>query len=169
MNSRLRELIELMVSDLDANPLETHAARLAEIARTVPHTISPLRSTESLEKYNCVMHALGLIGRITFYEHPLLLSRLAFVNHLVESKALQTCEPRTGALVTWSSQEGLQHIGRLISPSRAKSKWGLGILCEHGLYEIPLRYGDVSGYYCPIESSSALDYLMRWVFGEPGH
>jgi hypothetical protein len=113
--SGVRSLIEDIVSDLDANPLDTHTARLAHIAGIAPHTICLMPSAEPLEKYNCVMHALGLIGRITFYEHPLLLSRLAFVDHLVDSNVLQACGPRPGALVTWSSQAGLKHIGKLIS------------------------------------------------------
>jgi hypothetical protein len=56
MGSELRTLIEKMVSDLDANPLDTHPERLEEIARTVPHNILPLISLEPLEQYNCVIH-----------------------------------------------------------------------------------------------------------------
>jgi hypothetical protein len=72
-----------------------------------PHTISPQRSAEPLEKYNCVMHALGLVGRMREYPHPLLVAKTAFVSYLV-AEVLQPCEPEAGSLVTWSSQAGLQ-------------------------------------------------------------
>jgi hypothetical protein len=165
MGSELRSLIEKMVSDLDANPLDTHPQRLEEIARTVPHSISPLLSLEPLEKYNCVMHALGLVGKMTEYPHPLRFASTAFVSHLV-ANVLQPCEPRINAFVVWSSEGATKHVGKLIVPNRAESKWGNGILCAHGIDEIPLRYGDVSGFYDAIEPDSVLDHLHRFIFGE---
>lgn len=166
MTVALRQLIEDMVSDLERNPLDTHAARLTEIAQVVPHTISALPSAEPLEKYNCVMHAPGLIGRMDQYPHPLLVAKTAFVSYLVD-EALQPCEPGSGALVTWSAAGKLTHVGKLVSPDRAESKWGNGILCAHGLEETPFRYGDVSGFYCSIRPDVVLHHLERFVFGEP--
>jgi hypothetical protein len=163
MGSELRRLIDRIVSDLDANPLGTHPARLKEIARSVPHAISPLRSPEPLEKYNCVIHALGLVGKMTVYEHPLLVANTQFVSYLVMN-VLQPCEPRIDALVAWSSAGAIKHIGKLVAPNRAESKWGTGILCAHGLDEIPLRYGDVSGFYGAIEPDSVLDHLRRFIW-----
>jgi hypothetical protein len=164
MGGELRALIEEMVSDLDANPPESHPARLQEIALIMPHTILPLQSAEPLQKYNCVMHALGLIGKMGEYEHPLLVAKTSYVKHLI-SNALQPCEPTIDALVVWSSAGRIQHIGKLIAPNRAESKWGAGILCSHGLNEIPLRYGDVSGYYGAIGCDSILEHLNHFIFG----
>jgi hypothetical protein len=164
MSSELRTLIEQMVSDLDANPLDTHSRRLQEIARIVPHTISLLRSCEPLEKYNCVMHALGLVGRMTEYEHPLLIARTEFVSYLV-TEVLQPCEARIDAVVVWSSAGAIKHIGKLVKSNRAESKWGAGVLCEHGFDEIPLRYGDVSGFYRALDPGNVLDHLRRFIFG----
>jgi hypothetical protein len=165
MTSPLRALIEDMINDLEKNPVETHPARLAEIAETVPHTIEPLPSTEPLERYNCVMHALGLIGRID-YEHPLLLAKTAFVRYLI-AEVLTPSELRVGALIVWSSTAGVQHVGKVIAPGRCESKWGIGILCAHGFDEIPLRYGEVSGFYGPIDPGKALDYLSVWIQRRP--
>ena len=163
--SRVRELIQAMVSDLEMNPLETHASRLVGIGQVAPHTILPLTSIEPLERYNCVMHALGLLGRMPDYSHPLLLARLAFVEHLVACHVLEPCGPRAGALVAWSSSSGIQHIGKMISPDRAESKWGAGILCAHGLDEVPPQYGSVSGIYHPIDPSVASEHLHSYIFG----
>jgi hypothetical protein len=107
MTSELRTHIEDMISDLQRSPVLSHPERLKEIACIVPHTISPQRSAEPLEKYNCVMHALGLVGRMREYPHPLLVAKTAFVSYLV-AEVLQPCEPEAGSLVTWSSQAGLQ-------------------------------------------------------------
>jgi hypothetical protein len=161
--SELRTLIEEMVRDLDANPLDAHPERLKEIARIVPHTISPLGSPAPLEKYNCVMHALGLLGRVTEYPQLKRMANTEFVSYLV-TNVLQPCEPRPGALVAWSLAGEIKHIGRLIAPNRAESKWGDSILCAHDLDEIPLRYGEVSGFYGPIEPDSVLEHLDRFIF-----
>jgi hypothetical protein len=164
MAGELRTLIEKMVSDLDAYPLEAHPGRLQKIAQIVPHSILPLQSSEPLTKYNCVLHALGLVGTMTEYQHPLMVAGTPFLAFLV-AEALQPCEPRTNALVVWSSEGIIKHVGKLVAPNRAESKWGAGILCEHGLDEIPLRYGSVSGFYDPIDPESARDHLCRFLFG----
>jgi hypothetical protein len=163
MSSELRILVDDLVSDLDANPLDMHPQRLEELARIAPHSISPLRSPELLEKYNCVMHAFELVGKMTEYPHPLRFASTQFVSYLV-TRALRPCEPQRDALVTWSSEGTIKHVGRLIDPVRAESKWGLGILCAHGLDEIPLRYGEVSGFYGAMDADSVLEHLRRFIF-----
>lgn len=163
INQRLRTLLDETTSNLDKYPLETHPDRLSDIALVAPHAILPLPSAESLGRYNCVMHALSLVGRMTEYPHPLLVAQTAFVNYLIEEKALKACEAQSGTLITWSTPEGLRHIGKLISPDRAESKWGQGILCQHGFEEVPLRYGDPSGFYLPLNPETVLDHLERFV------
>jgi hypothetical protein len=164
MRDVLRTLIEEMVRDLNTNPLATHPERLREITAISPHTILPLPSAEPLEKYNCVMHALGLVGKMGEYPHPLLAATTPFVNYLIDN-ALQPCDPKIGALVVWSSAGVIRHIGKLIALCRAESKWGHGILCTHGLEELPQRYGDVSGYYDATQCDSVLVHLRNFVFG----
>jgi hypothetical protein len=167
MSIRLRQLLDETTGDVEKHPLETHPERLTEIALVAPHSILPLESAEPLGRYNCVMHALDLVGRMAEYPHPLWAAQTSFVRYLIDEGALKPCELRAGALVAWSTSAALRHIGKLIAPDRAESKWGLGILCQHGLEEIPLRYGDVSGFYAPIGTYLVLRHLHRFVYGYP--
>lgn len=164
MSDDIRTLLEEMVNDPDTYPLETHPGRLQEIAQIVPHTISPLKSSEPIATYNCVMHALGLVGRMTEYPHPVRCVTTEFLGILV-ADVLKSCNPKIEALVTWSAGGSLQHIGKLTAPNRAESKWGAGILCKHGIDELPARYGNVSGFYDPIDPESTLRHLHRFTFG----
>jgi hypothetical protein len=164
MSQKLRTLLDEITSNIDRYPLETHSERLRAIALGTPHSIVVLQSAEPLGRYNCVMHALALVGMMTEYPHPLLVAQTAFVHYLIDEKALTACDAQSGALVTWSMPEGLRHIGKLVSPDRAESKWGLGILCQHGLEEVPLRYGDPSGFYVPLIPETALELLHHFVW-----
>jgi hypothetical protein len=166
MSQALRIRLDEITDDLDKYPLETHPQCLSDLARVKPHAILPLNSVAPLGTYNCVLHALDLVGRMTEYQDPLLVARTAFVSYLIKEGALKGCNAQSGALVTWSTSQGLKHIGKLVSPIRAESKWGLGILCEHGLEEIPIRYGDPSGFYSPLNSQTTLDCLDQFLHKE---
>jgi hypothetical protein len=167
MIPNLRELLDETVSDLEKHPLETHSERLREIASITPHSIVVLDSTEPIGRFNCVMHALGLVGRMAEYPHPLWVAKTAFVSYLIGKEVLKGCEAQPGALVAWSTSEGLKHLGRLVEPYRAESKWGLGILCQHALKELPIRYGDRSGFYTPPTPETVLEHLEEWCTRSP--
>jgi hypothetical protein len=50
----------------DGDPVETYPAKLEALAKEIPHTIQVLPSQrgEPLDRYNCVMYALNLVGRM---------------------------------------------------------------------------------------------------------
>ena len=162
MSEELRERLELIVMDLDAHPLESHASRIAELVQAHPHSIAQQKSDHSIESYNCVIHALGLRGKMAEFQYPLLFAGTALVNHLI-GQELEQCDPRPDAVVAWSSEGVLRHVGKLIATDRVESKWGLGHLWAHGLDELPLRYGDVTGFYAPIEPEVILVELRKIV------
>jgi len=93
---RLRNLLEEIVSDLEKNPVETHAERLRQIAKISPHAIEVLPSKEPLERYNCIMHSLAIVGKLDDYPHLLLLARTAFLRYLIDEGVLKSCDPGRG-------------------------------------------------------------------------
>lgn len=163
MCRRLRTRLDEITSDIDRYPLEAHPKCVAELALVEPHSIMCLPSVEPVRSYNCIMHALDLVGRMAEYSpYASAFASTLYVNRLIEEQVLRPCEPQRGAVITWSTAEGLKHVGKLIAPDRAESKWGQGILCQHGLEEIPVRYGDVSGFYSSIDPGTALEHLHRF-------
>ncbi len=158
----LKALLDDMTSDLDKYPLDSYPARLIEISQITPHTIVTLESAEPLRRYNCVMHALSLVGQMAEYgEHPAQWAPTAFANHLCAT-VFEPCDSTPGALVTWSNDGVLRHIGRVTAQDRIESKWGAGILCAHGPDEVPSRYGVVSGYYRQMDVAHTLEYLRKF-------
>ena len=170
LRRRLRELLQERIN-LERS-VELHAGRLDAIAVEVPHTIRtrPAPRGEPLSEFNCVMHALGLVGRIENpYGRPFnrWYADTVFLLGLIDSGLLRSCNRRPGGLVTWSSREGLKHVGVLLTTDRATSKWGVGHLYEHGLLEVPTSYGDRLAFYEPLASDDALEHLKRH-YGHPG-
>jgi hypothetical protein len=152
MGGELRAILDEMTSEPGT---VNHPARLEELRHGFHHTIDVLPSSHSISTYNCVIHALGMID----LDIPVWYARTAFVAHLIATGKLEVSEPRPGALVVWSAGGQVKHIGKLITTQRSESKWGHGLLFAHALNEIPIRYGEVSGFYAPITSAQALDHF----------
>lgn len=167
MCRRLRTSLDEITSDIERHPLETQCERIRELSEVQPHSVVCLHPSVPLRGYNCVMHALDLVGRMAEY-HRWVLEHAPprYVNHLIETRVLVPCQPQAGELITWSTAEGLKHVGKLTAPDRAESKWGQGVLCQHGLEELPIRFGDVSGFYSSIGPETALEHLRRFHVAE---
>jgi hypothetical protein len=54
------------------------------------------------------------------------------------------------------------HVGRVISAGRIISKWGLGLLWEHALNEVPEQYGEEVRFFRSIEPDIALKHLLSF-------
>jgi hypothetical protein len=113
-------------------------------------------NAEPLERYNCVMYALDPVGRM---RDPLRVWSfrvdLEFLRQLVERGDLKrTNRPQPGGLVIWSRADDFKHVGILITSKRAISKWGIGLLLEHALHEVPANYGDELTFYDPVDSET---------------
>lgn len=154
-NRRLRERLEQMTHNTDVS---AHPKSLQELKWDYPHEIrvQPSLDDEPLDRYNCVMYALGLVGRMreplriwSFKVDLDFLCRLTNEGYLTVST-----EPKSGGLVVWSSTHGVKHVGILAGPERAVSKWGIGLLLEHALHEVPASYGDHLTYYDPPDSQT---------------
>lgn len=166
MSKRLRILLEEMTRDCRV-PIDTYPATLATIRRKTAHTIRVLSAPldEPLTEFNCVMHALGLVGRI---EDPSgkgfnrWYADLGFLQSLIDRGILKPCAPTPGAVVTWSSAGRLRHVGVLVTRRRAASKWGIGYLYEHALLQVPTNYGDDLAFYSPLEPEDALNRLKAY-------
>lgn len=164
MAGDLRELLEEMTkADL---AVERHPERLEEIALVVPHGIKalPAPRDERLSDFNCVMYALDLVGMFEdpsgrpfgrFYADTEFLLVLVKAGHLVANDETE------GAVVTWSHDGILKHVGLVKSPGQAVSKWGIGHLYEHGYFEVPTSYGSEVAFFKPLSSDHAFELLKR--------
>ena len=165
----LRDEIDRIVHSLQT-PNEQLAA-LEGIRATYPHsirltkleTICELRDEEAPD-YDCFTFALDLIDcpeRIAVREYaPRNIGRFkqpgvadvlpgsSFLQFLLlpELSSLQSCGDHH-IVVYFDRLGNAQHAGKVIS-GHVVSKWGMkGSLWEHGLWEVPSRYGRTARFY----------------------
>lgn len=68
-----------------------------------------------------------------------------FVNYLITNGLLT--QNNNGSLVIYFFDGWPKHAARFVGSGRAISKWGLGNVYEHELYEVPESYGDDTKTY----------------------
>lgn len=151
-------------------PVDAHRQELQAITVRVPNNIRvvPAPFEEPLKNFNCVMYALGLIRQIEppcsavsgrFYADT------AFLESLIDQAVLQPCNEAAGALIVWSAAGTIKHVGVIVAPGRASSKWGASQVFEHGFHELPASFGEQSGCYAAITTEVALDHLVQFWTG----
>jgi hypothetical protein len=67
-----------------------------------------------------------------------------------------------GDLVMYFDQDRWTHVGRLITPDRAVSKWGVGLLYEHDLSEVPEQYGDEVQFFRNPGPDASMDLFVSY-------
>jgi hypothetical protein len=144
-------LTEITTADL---PNQEHMIR--KLVESHPHTITLRQAMPSLERspkqYNCFMYAFDMaedttVQRIMEWLNPRTFKRDAypsskFACYLLEHSILsrtKNCDEEEG-IIMYFLDAVPKHAGR-IKAGRVTSKWGLGHLWEHGIYEVPSTFG----------------------------
>lgn len=78
------------------------------------------------------------------------------LNEVIDQKAVD------GDLVMYFSRGRWTHVGRLTGQDRAVSKWGVGLLYEHELSEIPAQYGDEVRFFRNPGYNAAMDLFESY-------
>jgi hypothetical protein len=163
---RLRRLLSVIDSELD---ISKHRDLLRQVALIRPHSIRILVSAEGLDRYNCYMHALDMVGcfgeedpytpfRGEFYVNS------KFVRYLLNGGHLRkTRKARKGKLAIYFENGVIRHIGCVSKGGRIVSKWGgCGNLYEHRPREVPMMYGNRIRYYEPISGDDAVGLFEKF-------
>jgi hypothetical protein len=149
-----------------------HPALLEAVRKEYPNTVQIVHSSYPLERYTCLVHALG------FVEQPEYLAIAArpfnhvayaspdFPHWLLDHNLLQEVSPADacrGDFVFYFNDEGrLKHAGLYLENGRVLSKWGLGYLYNHALFEVPERYGNTVRYFKRMTFENVLDQFKRF-------
>ena len=64
-------------------------------------------------------------------------------------------------LVVYYKGQQKVHVGRYIAPNLVESKWGLGPLFRHGLWDVPKSYGEALKYFKPPEQAKVDAFIKR--------
>ena len=144
-NQELRNALHL-----DGTPLGEHAIKIAELRRLHHHTIVQIDEATAPFVF-CLPYALNLCVSLTrvinkTYEQLIIGKNLRFVGLpfadwlLGRLKPIDRPEP--GCLIFYFKSTLWAHAGRFVRFGVVESKWGMFSAYEHGMWEIPLSYGD---------------------------
>ena len=159
-NLDLRNTLEAITQ----SHISAHDRLLSE--RVLNHTIRILSSIREDNSYNCVMYALDLQNDQRYLElrkiiDPNIHADTSFLNYLIDEGALLL--DSSGNLLTYSNELKITHIGKIDIQGRVISKWGIGHLYEHAIYEVPISYGDQVRRYSLIENISVFWYFEAYL------
>lgn len=152
MNWALRSRLDKITLDLDVG---SHRMRIEELRHEIPHTIDTVECSTPCDCYTCAVYAFELVDDPTYRDVASFgLQRTfagkEFVDYLLANGSL-SAKPAVSAqrqdLILYFCNDEFKHVGRMRSPSRVISKWGTGLLYEHGIWEVPASYGENIRYY----------------------
>lgn len=162
----------------DRVPLREHVARIERLAEEAPHRIEAL-PTSLRAGFNCFAYAFDLFDEADYVRIVIAEQRAGgntffansrFAEYLVSIGAVhpicrRDLEARDIAL--YGNRTQPRHAARITGGDRLVSKWGLGHLYRHGLWEVPARYGHTVRFVRPTRSSGYLPEFHAYLEATP--
>jgi hypothetical protein len=135
----------------DNRDVDQHPAMLVDISKDCPNTIRILQSLHPIHRFTCLMHALDFTERPEYVQVAELnvYAGAEFARWLLDGRLnpASQSELRDGDLVFYLPGGKFKHVGLSAVSGRVTSKWGVGHHYEHGLFEVPISYGDNVAYF----------------------
>jgi hypothetical protein len=162
----LRRKLQAMTEMEDVS---RHPHLLDALTRECPNTIRLLNSPHPIQRYTCLVHVLDFTQK---EEYELIASpgfhvvfagrafayRLIDRGSLVEITQLAT-QPRD--FIFYFDEDGqFKHAGLILGNERAQSKWGVGHLYDHELFDVPESYGSSARFFKNLPYDQALDCFV---------
>lgn len=155
----------------EVDDVSRHSELLAALTRDNPHTITVLDSINPIRRYTCLMHALDFVEKpeyeaITRYGFQRVFAGGDFAHWLLERGLLvevAVSEAREGDIVIYFAENGrFKHAGLHMSDGSVTSKWGIGQLYKHGLFEVPESYGTRVRFFTKLPYDKAFEYFRQF-------
>ena len=166
-NVLLRQELERMTGVPD---VAQHQALLDVVTRKYPNSIQIKDSAHPIDRYTCLMYALDFVEKpeyidIASYGLGHVFAGADFAMWLINSERLSPVYPpyvQTGDLVFYFDKGRFKHVGLWDSNERVRSKWGLGHLYEHVLFEAPVSYGNEKKFYAGLSFDLAFNHFVAF-------
>jgi hypothetical protein len=164
----LRKKLEEMTR---VDDVSRHFALLADVTREYPNTIMLLDSPHPIRRYTCLMHVLDFAEKpdyetIATHGRGEIFAAAAFAHWLLDKGLLVELnhdDARKGDIVLYFNEEGrFKHAGLLGSNRRVVSKWGIGHLYQHELFEVPESYGTTVRFFKGLPYDDAFDHFLQF-------
>jgi hypothetical protein len=137
------------------------------------HQIRRVESSYDIGRFTCVMYALDIV------QPPPVIVELAcwdcypspgFLGHLIAERVIAEVAPSattSGDLVVYSLRRKIEHVG-LVDDDQVLSKWGVGHLWRHPLFEVPSNYGSSIRHFRPVPREVVVGAFLRFARQEIG-
>lgn len=164
----LRKRLEEMTR---VDDVSRHPALLAALTRECPNTIVLLDSAHPIRRYTCLMHVFDLAEKedyaaIATHGEGKIFAAGAFAHWLLDNGLLvevSQSDAREGDIVFYFNDESrFKHAGLIVVNGRVVSKWGIGHLYEHELFEVPESYGTTVRFFKGLSYEEAFDRFLQF-------
>ena len=160
MRTELRRLLE------DIPRLETNRQQLIleNIRRSRAHSIEVIESDHLFHEwgtYNCFEYALGLTDSRDYIEvkKQNVFANSEFINFLLENGLIE--KNGNDGVIIYFGEGAPKHAG-LFQSSKINSKWGTSLVFNHGVFEVPLSYGEECAVYKSVDKETMLEYFYNY-------
>ncbi len=165
---KLRQRLEEMAH---VDDVSRHPALLVTLSHECPNTVTLFNSAHPIRRYTCLMHVFDFAEKPEYAAiatHGLgrIYAASAFAHWLLDKSLLvevTQADVREGDLVLYFSDDGrFKHAGLCRGNGQVVSKWGIGHLYQHGLFEVPESYGDKVRFFRKLSYDEAFGHFSRF-------
>lgn len=174
-NPILRRELQLITGG-DSGNIAQHPQLIAELRKSIPHSIRPAPADITppipLGQYNCFEFAFGIAGDPNVVQisefFPSTCCNTDFATYLVKKSILTTIAvPSPRDLVLYRDTRCFTHAA-VVRVDSTISKWGIGHLLIHSLWEIPTSYGEDMAYYRFTDPPNLSQKFVEFARGREG-
>jgi len=164
----LYEITETESSKLHAQLIHAGVARYPNAVVRVMDTNANVSRTV----FNCVMYAFdwvdcaepNVVGtgpqQYRFLIDTVFMEKVISQQLIIETPAALA---NTTDLVVYFDGLQLRHVAKIMSESTCASKWGVGHLYEHGLWDVPETYGNQVKYFKVPDRAALEQFLLAQI------
>jgi hypothetical protein len=167
-NRLLREELEKIIEDYadSAERLVEQVGLIMSLGMKYDASISLVRETKPGPFFTCYQHSFSLadvesVTRIMDDNWQVRLGR-EFIQYLVDTRLEEVSigNAKEGDHVLYLSSQ-IEHAGK-VDQGAVESKWGRAHLWHHGVFEVPLRYGDTVKFFHHIPQEDSVQAFHEY-------
>lgn len=173
----LREALDRIAKNHGGRNVRAQVAEVERLRMRFRHSITAVEivddATSGRGQFTCYMHALDLS-----VPPPLVVSIMErfdsvfpgaeFIALLVEHQRLEAVpEPENDDVVIYFAGHTPKHAGKF-NDGMVVSKWGLGHLWQHPVFEVPESYGQAVQAFRRVDGAMAAEWFVDYATGRVG-
>ncbi len=172
-NLKLREELQKITENMNnhGENVGRQIVLINNLAREYPHSIKIIEEAKQTEddswRYNCYMFAFDLRGKKELNDVGLRIYKILpdsqFAIYLLKDhlSEIKPEEVQDGDYVIYFEDGRPTHAGKVCGQNIV-SKWGTAHRWQHGLYEVPLNYGNGIKFCKQLAPDRCLKTYLEW-------